>query len=507
MPQPDVQAGPSSHDATHSMGHVVRSYLLKEWSSAILVAAVVFLIHHNSNWLNAIDGYAFMAIGQLGFVAEPKGSESAIALLIDSETYETRYLERSPLSRCALLEDLTPLYAANPDLVAIDIDISPALWTVRPAKSAESGKPTEQGLFQSEVDCEDKLYSMIKQHKKKTVIMEPFDVSDQAVELKKKKAEWKTEMEQAGIKFGQAQLPVNYGLVIGEDSSPTSFAAQARKLVGKHTNHSQKDRIDPREYARITPITISELNSQANSKVYLTAALDKTMRPDRVAFYGAAFGKDDIFMTPVGEVYGVEVQAAAYLSDGLQQHPILDLLVDIVIAIVFGILIAVCWNRYFVWRLSQVPKHRQLARLWIAGLVVAVLIMGMLISLLSLWLLARLGIWASPIPIAVGMLIDSFVSGSIDQAVHAGQEDKQTLIAKLLSDFPNEPALQAFLTSESKQRSHDPKDWLDGLRRHFGGDIKGLWSSGHDAAAGLLLVWSLVWLLTVGWAIKICLSH
>ncbi len=519
MQHVDNQAGSPSHEPSHSLRSVAHSYLLKEWPSAILVAAVVFIIHQKSGWLDAVDGYAFMAIGQFGFVAEPKRSKQVVALLIDSDTHETRYRERAPLSRCELLKDLTRLYDASPHLVAIDIDISPAIWTLSQPKlptalsdenHADLAKETP---WQTEIDCEENLYRLIESGKDspkpKTVIITPFEVSDRAADLKQRKERWQERMKKAGVKFGRAELPLNYGLVIEQYPDPTSFAAHARAATSRAKNESRTNHIDPRQYARVKPVLISDLDRPTNP-VDLKAILDETQaaglrdHPYRIAFFGAAYGKDDLFLTPIGEVYGVEAQAASYLSDGLHHNSCLDFLGDVLIAFVFGIGIAYFWSKYFSSRFSDDAQRRQLARLWIVGLVVAVVLMGFLISLLSLWLLARLGVWASPIPIAVGMLIDSFVSGSIDQAIHSSEHDKQALIARMKA-ISTEPLIQRMLEKASAQRSHEPKNWQDSLIRIFGGDIYGLWKNAKFAAAWLLAGWSLMWLLLIGWAIIVCI--
>lgn len=527
MQQVDNQAGSPSHEPSHSFGRVARSYFLKEWPNAVLVAAVVFIIHHYFHWLEAVDGYAFMGIGQFGFVATPKRSEQVIALLIDRDTHETRYRERSPLSRCALYDDLLPLYEAKPDLVAIDIDISPAIWTLSPRKLKDSStrgqpaNPANVNPWQSEIECEKQLYCLIESAalnwETTTVIMTPFDVSTSASDLGQLKNDWQKRMETAGVKFGHAHLPVEYGLVIKRHTDPESFVGRARiATLSAHQSqqHEKKtDHIDPRQYARVKPILISDLDKMPNAKDYLsevlgkTKAFDASKAPPRVAFFGAAYGKDDLFMTPIGEVYGVEAQAASYLSEGLSEHKGRDFLVDIALAIGFGIWIAYCWSGYFNARFSNNARHRQLARLWIIiGLIPGVGLMIFGVTAISLVLLAYFGIWASPIPIAVGMLFDSFVSGSIDQAVHSSEHAKQSLVTRLKA-IATEPAVRLTLDQESHQQSHEPKNLFDSLRRVFGGDFLGLWRRRKFLAAGMLSAWSVVWLFFTGWAIKICFTH
>jgi hypothetical protein len=523
MQQVDNQAGSPSHESSHSFRRVACSYLLKEWPSAVLVAAVVFIIHHKSDWLDAVDGYAFVAIGNLGFHAEPVQAEQVLALLIDSATHESRYLERSPLSRCELHRDLQRLYAAGPDIVAIDIDISPAVWSLDQPKLLEGECLTGQSHRANkpprhdEAVCEDNLYSMIESSRNTTtIIIEPFPVSEPEGELGRRKNCWRERMKKTQrVEFGDAKLSVDYGLVIKHHAADNSFVSLARALTPrteKKPERSEKPRhIDTRQYARVKPLTLEELDSQLNPIEHLRGILTKmnggsTEHPKKVAFFGGAYGKDDLFMTPIGKVYGVEAQAASYLSDGLKEHPGRDLLVDIVFAISFGTVVAYFWTKYFSSRFSSSAERRQSARLWIVLLIAAVVFMGFFTTVFSLRLLSWFGIWSSPIPIAVGMLIDSFVSGSIDQAIHSSEHDKQRLIVNLKA-LVTEPTVQHWLEKESKQRSHDPTNLRDSLTRIFGGDIYGLWRGKKFMAAGMLSVWSLAWLLLIGEALRICFIH
>ena len=78
----------------------------------------------------------------------------------------------------------------------------------------------------------------------------------------------------------------------------------------------------------------------------------------KAVFFGAAFGEVDTFVTPLGDLYGVEIHAAAFLSllDPLSANNHLsEFLADIVFGFLFGFLIASCWEQYFKLRLSQTP--------------------------------------------------------------------------------------------------------------------------------------------------------
>lgn len=499
------------------MRHEARLYWLKEWPSAVLVAALVFIIHHQFHWLDAIDGYAFLGIGHEGFVERLNKPKRVVAVLIDQAAHETRYREQSPLSRCQLHRDLKRLYAAKPSLVAIDLDISPANWLIgrsAPALSASLDgwrcSPAES-VVDNEADCEEKLYCMIKdENDTTTVIMKPFDVSPSAAELKRLKEVWMTKMKLPNVRFGIAEVPVRYGLVIKQYGKGNDwFAAQVRNPTPESGGEDDDDKefqyIDPRGYAEIDPIPLSTLDTLTDeaATAYLEKRLNDAFRAagTRVAFFGGAYGQDDRYLTPIGEVYGVEVQAAAYLSEGLGQYHWLDLFIDIVIAFFFGIVIALCWHFYFTMRTGNIAWKRQVAPLVIVLLVVCVLIIALLALWISLQLLARYGIWSSPIPIGIGMLIDSFVSGSIEKAVYTIRRH-EVLVEKLRnSDLAD---VHQILKNDSIG-FFEPKNFRESVWHMIYGGVARLKLKKQKFAARLLVAWTLVWFAAIGYAIFLAL--
>ena len=508
MQQTAGQAGSPPHNDAEGARHVVRHYLLTEWPSAVLVAALVFILHHHSDWLKAVDGYAFLGIGRQAFVNHLATSKRAVVVEIDQGSFEKRYQERSPLSRCRLHEDLKLIYNAKPDLVAIDIDISPSVWGDK---------------LLDEAKCQEDLNAMIETEKTNsnttTVIMEPFPVSDHAPELKAAKKEWVKRMELAKVRFGDAKVPVNYGLVIKQYAGIKWFATQARAVTFPPSGQSQAPKhflhIDPRRYAELYVQKLGDLREPKNLAEDLSTLLTNTKQagisehPYRVVFFGGAYGKDDIFETPLGQLYGVEIQAATYLSEGLKEHLQFDLLGDIVIAIVFGIVIAVCWERYFAWRISNDAGDRQRAPIWILCLIVSVFVLTLVITDGSLFILMKWGVWLSPVPIAIGMLIDSFVSGTVEQAVSTMQSQKRDWILELEHDvpLPTDSRVTQFLAKARDKQRSDPKNLMESLYRMLGGDIYKLLHRGQYYAATLLSIWTFVWMGAVGSAIWLAWPH
>jgi hypothetical protein len=235
-------------------------------------------------------------------------------------------------------------------------------------------------------------------------------------------------------------------LVIKQYCDPNTLAASAfalsarpkdarRNCIDEATRRSKRDAelIDPRKYlSGVVPVAVgstADLSQRIELKLMADQPSDATANPAnfKAVFFGAAFGEGDTFVTPLGELYGVEIHAAAFLSllDPLSTNNHLsELVADIVFGFLFGFLIAYCWEQYFKLRLSQDSDNRLSAPFWLMVLLVAVIIMAILLTFVSLLLLARFGIWASPIPMAVGMLVESFVSGSVAEGIRTADAIK-----------------------------------------------------------------------------------
>lgn len=526
MQQVVNDATPNPNDGSHGILGVAKHYFLTEWPSAILVAAVVFILHHYSSFFKAVDDLPFgVVVNIIGKMNVPP--PRVLVIEIDQASFETRYREKSPLDRCKLHEDLLLVYSAKPALVVIDLDLSPVhsdrLEKVRKTFAATSDHIPAPGDDQSQESCQSKIDNLISNSKStSTVLMEPFDVTDQAQGLKTTKRIWREKFQEKfpHVRFGRAEVPVTFGMVIKQYHAADNLAVRAREAVsgnGKGTeqcNHKELARIDPRSYIQIHAVSLSTLrekNSPAKDlEALLMEATDLTepKRPRRVIFFGGAYGKDDIFLTPVGNLWGVEVQAASYLSEGIHARHIIDLLLDIFLAIVFGVVIAYCWYRYFGARTDPDAGERQRAPIWIIFLLLSVMVVVFFSVWFSSSVLAKCFVWISPLPIALGMLFDSFISGTVEQATGQMRIQKQAWLAELESSapYPRESWLIGFLNNSKVRQPIPPKNITESVRRMLGGDIRSLYARQQYYAMTLLAIWTAVWFLIVTGALWIALA-
>ena len=480
-----------SHDSRHrgwrsALGHFVQ-HMRDDWPATIFVAAFMVFLESQFGWLDAINGHAFVAIGNVAGIPQTTGKDKAKALvvLIDGVAAESRYLDRSPLDRCKLEEDIAAVYSAmgkRLNLLVIDLDISPARWL-----ATDSGNKTEAG-------CETSLYKRIIQAKKdgiQTVLMRPFESSTPTSSETWKKLE-------SDATFGRAVLPVEYGLVIRQYCDPDTLAASAyalstklkhsrRNCIDEAIRHSKRNAelIDPRKYlSGVVPFALGsapDLSKRIELKLTADQPSDAAANPAnfKAVFFGAAFGEGDTFVTPLGELYGVEIHAAAFLSllDPLSTNNHLwEFGADIVLGFLFGAVIAYFWGRYFKLRLSDDSDHRLWAPIWLGALGLTVITMAVFLTYISLQLLTRFGIWASPIPMAVGMLVESFVSGSVAQGIRTAEAIKGV----------GKPQRRSFRES---------------AKMFFGGDLHSLWKMRKPWSAALVAFRLVVWMAVVIFAL------
>jgi len=423
------------------MLHSVFQHVCRRWKGTLAVVACIAILHC-SDWLHAIDSYAFLAIGNVAARPAPAATSwpHTVVVRIDEPSFHSRYAERSPLDRCELREQLQAIYDAKPDVVVIDIDISPALWLAK--KKSPENEP--------EFGCETGLYADIAAAERNgihTVLMEPFETDNAATASLHR--EWQLKMQDQGISVANADLPVAYGVTSSYfDDDHTLYAAtrHRRILRGAATAPAaerHQERIDPRTYAGTLRVVLTSWTDEDDATLTDTLHRWFWLKPHeldaespRVVFFGAGYGTDNVHLTPVGEFYGVEVHAAAFVSER-QPHPIhpaalarvlalaLALALDLVMALLFGAFFGRYWRQFFRSRL-----HGNALLSWSTGrpllLLAAVLSLGAGVAvLLSWWLLGRFGIWLSPIPIAIGMFFEGCITESVAEASSLLTEPKE----------------------------------------------------------------------------------
>ena len=514
-------------------GHDKSEHWIARWISAgthhlpaaLVVTAIVSICHHHLHLLDAIDGYAYFGIGNLTAnsiaseirdeptthnIARKKGHKATVAVvLIDQKSNEAYYQERSPLNRCELKKDLEAIYnlPQPPKLLVVDLDLSPT-YSDSPVESSESSEPHKAPENTAHEDCDKQLLTLLKQPHKAThtVLMAPFNMLD--AEAQKKINEWKEQLEgTCFVSFAKdPNINVSYGLVNNIECNKDSMAATA------YENHSRKSgspvnclqdetgheplRINPGQYfSGLQPVLLSQLPSRRIGSQYSNHPVEALSLP--VMFVGTGFGDGDTFLTPLGTMYGVEVHAAAFMSlvEPTTHNDLSAFLLDLALGLGLGGLIAWSWRRYFSLRFSSSAFKRQAAPWMILILALGLLLLVAGLTFLSFWLLRHYNIWLSPIPIALGMLIESFFNSVIGTAVNEGYEQRQALIRRLQASGPDSYATR--LALEAEQHPHPAHSLQERAKRFVYLDCLRLWRLGKYGAAFLLFVRRLMFLLVL----------
>lgn len=407
-----------------------RDHAREDWPAALVVTAIVTIVHMNLGWFDAIDRFAYVVLGHISSLTRSPEATDTVRIAIDEKTQAERYLDRSPLDRCVLKEHLASIYEADPRLVVVDLDVSPALWIEQSASIEKDNQKT----------CEDDLYKRIQEHGKKTILMLPFAILKSELEANTlgKQREWMSSMHKKGVRFGRGELLVEHGIVNEASMSPCSLSRVALQPVAISEEkcnteidgsvakvlcacQSQKQKVRRIVLNFRKEIKLVELSEPGS------ASLKETQ--GKVVFFGARYGEQDRFLTLRDEMYGMDLHALGYASgingQGIdflddQVGHILKFVIELAIAFVFGTLITYIWRRYFELHRSESKSKQEsafLQVLWL-GLWFFVLLYGCLVG--SLFLLTRSGVWLSPVPIAIGMLIESFAVGSVMEALRRG---------------------------------------------------------------------------------------
>src|SRR5436305_5943910 len=118
---------------------------------------------------------------------------------------------------------------------------------------------------------------------------------------------------------------------------------------------------------------------------------------------------------------------------------------------------------------------RQIACLFVLMLVV--LFIGVVfITLVLSYFALRAGIWLSPVPIAIGMLIDAFALGSVHQAISVATQQRLATVARLQAAHQSSSFPQA-ASRELRQHRPESRTIFDSLYRFVVLDVARLFSN------------------------------
>lgn len=414
--------------------------------ASLFMACLSYLGHGLFAPFNAIS---YVALANLSHLAAPSAApvlQSAsppfVVVGISPSRYTREYRGQSPLPRCQLRDDLQSLYAAKPRSLAIDFDLSPTILDQTLADGGESAR------------CEAEITKLLAENSRITTLITPFPVEGK--EFSQQKHQWMLSLCNKHVTFAEPFLNRGWGGVT-YDWVPSPYALgnvvanRALEAPSDHGYGTKNICAKLQELGTETAALISNgyLSGDWDSPQWLEhaphptllnfAALSQLVElrnwesatplpkglEGKHIFLGAKYGVDDRFPTPVGERYGVDLHAAAsasMLQPIANLSDIISLFMDFVIGLIFAKIVHFFWNGHFEavsghqCRSISISANRALAPLWLITFVLAYSALISLAAAVSFSLLTYTGLWLAPVPIAIGMFIDGFLTGSVEHA-------------------------------------------------------------------------------------------
>lgn len=149
----------------------------------------------------------------------------------------------------------------------------------------------------------------------------------------------------------------------------------------------------------------------------------------RFVIFGGSYGVEDKYLTALGKISGVQTHAAVAAQLRAHTWHGWGYLIDIGLGcLLFGPFVHWTWRRYFL-QSAQTPTRSgaprwpsEVAYLWLILLTVGLLGLVAALVYVSAYAYAWKGIWISPVPMALGMLVEVMVSGSVHVATRVIHE-------------------------------------------------------------------------------------
>jgi hypothetical protein len=359
--------------------------------------------------------------------AQPKaGQDDDFAILkIDHDTFEAPpYNGTSPLNRCALQKDVESLLALRTlRVLGIDFDLSPV-------KDTQQQGCTERLL--------DSLQAFVRKGPDHQVaLILPVDLQDRRTQTA-----WLREVHERGLLLADPDLSMQVGMVHqhvdDEKRCPglgvaMSGTAKRPERTDRQTNclHAEGDGTRPEAEARnIDFLRLARLKHYFDASKGLSAQIEQWQKDgEKIArvILGPGYDRADEFMTPLGDLNGVEIHAAIALEPDMKRKAALDFGIDVLLGIAFGRLFHVFWHRYFNQRLSWHGSRAspRTAYLWLVAMAAASVAALYMLGWVSMFFYVHWSTWMSPTPMAIGMLLDALVLGSVHTVVEHEHEARE----------------------------------------------------------------------------------
>lgn len=283
---------------------LMREFLRRVAYGSLIGAVLVQLLINSSFWkaggaaISHAEAAASVAIeSALGLAVAQQKQVRVVVVAIDDEVFRDRFAGVSPLNRATLSEIIAEVLNSTPTTtrVGIDLDVSPL-----PRKGTrDAGKDYQP----------DSLESLLTQNRQRLILARPDVSTDQQTQ------EWVRTLEDGGcgVEFADAGVMEAFGLLDMSHDRTGSLAARASK-PRVAACLAQVD-TGPNVGLAAKNITRTALSLSVLADPIAVSAkpgfgeLLRSMSPS-VVVIGGTWGQGDVFRTPFGERFGVQVHAA-----------------------------------------------------------------------------------------------------------------------------------------------------------------------------------------------------
>lgn len=381
--------------------------LLATFISLFFINGIVYVLDNKMGLFNAVHSIVLRNISSAVEVNNTQytGTADSTVVLISNKMFEKESNYKAPFDKKVMTDVITKIAQDKPKALVLDFDISPYYNFTNPRNDYLTNP----------------LYIKLKEMAKDIPVIVPFLFMGETDENNMLKLFWIRDMCSANIHFATPLVSSEIGIVLQYNDYKQQMNLLVDDLLKGKETKSLCQRIETltdfnlkkikdgvvKEYhqSEKLPINFQAIN---NSTINIDTAsdLDKYDLKDKTVYLGSGYGFTDLFVTPYGEKYGVEIHSAIYHSLNNQIAP-----ANITISVISDIAIGVFFGMFLSWTIAKRANIQTTNGLIFNNLaIVFIVAFFIMISMyLSAVLFHSIFIWLNPIPIIIGMFIDMMI--------------------------------------------------------------------------------------------------
>jgi len=384
--------------------YIKKSVFLSVLYSFFFVNGIVYILDTKLGYFDIVHSTVLRNIESAYNTNEKKPyshSSDSIVILISNTLFEKEFNAQTPLDKDLLSVLVESILEQNPKNLILDLDISP-----------------DYNFTQQYGSINQHLYSTLINYSQQTNIFLPFAFIAHTHENKTLKHQWFQYMCQNNINFGFPFIFNEIGSVLQYKDYSSHIALSA--FNADKANQTCLQTIDSfKEINSIIEKNILQYNMSDSIPINYQMIDESTLLlnnfnelkkynfADKTIFLGGGYGFNDIYITPNGEKFGVEILNSIYYTLGHKidhDNVLMTLIIfDLILGLTFGMLIKIVLNARAKSSLQSRITFYNLLALFI-------MVIYFIISLrITAYLFHNLYLWLNPIPLLIGMFIDAII--------------------------------------------------------------------------------------------------